>query len=222
LLVPAQLKQDRIAPGRCFSQPTPLSYGRSTSQKLVMNQISTEERDGFLEHAARRYYSLVGAAIRRHDPNHLYVGSRVHGRCIRRAVFRGAGAVDVVSVNYYHRWSAEGERMAGWVEASGRPFIISEWYAQMVNAPDAEASGAGFRVRSQTDRGLFYQNLTLGLLEHPGCVGWHWFKYGGDTDTASKGIVDRAYEPHVEFLDVVQELNEQAYALAAHFMRRGR
>lgn len=44
----------------------------------------------------------------------------------------------------------------------------------------------------------------------------------GDTDTASKGIVDRTYEPHAEFLDIMQELNEQAYALADHFLNRAK
>lgn len=42
----------------------------------------------------------------------------------------------------------------------------------------------------------------------------------GDIDTASKGIVDHTYEPHAEFLDIRQELNEQAYALADHFLSR--
>ena len=81
-----------------------------------------------------------------------------------------------------------------------------------------ETSGAGFRVRSQRDRGLFYQNLTLGLTEHPGCVGWHWFKYGGDGDGHSRGIVDRQYRPHTELLDVMQALNKQVYPLLAHFL----
>ena len=62
----------------------------------------------------------------------------------------------------------------------------------------------------------------LFLFAHPGGVGWHWFKYGGDIDTASKGIVDRTYEPHAEFLDIMQELNEQAYALADHFLNRAK
>ena len=65
--------------------------------------------------------------------------------------------------------------------------------------------------------------LFLILIRSPrSCVGWHWFKYGGDIDTASKGIVDRTYEPHAEFLDIMQELNERAYALADHFLNRAK
>ncbi len=179
--------------------------------------MSQDEQDGFLEYAAHRYYSIVNRAIKTCDPNHLYVGSRIHGRTIVEPVFRGARAADVVSVNYYHRWSAEHERMDRWIAASGRPFLVSEWYAMKLDDAGLEVSGAGFRVRTQRDRGLFYQNLVLGLLEHPGCIGWHWFKYGGDAGGSSRGFVSRQYEPHVEMLDVMQAVNGQVYPLAAHF-----
>jgi hypothetical protein len=48
----------------------------------------------------------------------------------------------------------------------------------------ANITGAGWTVRTQKDRGRFYQNYTLGLLKQPGCVGWHWFKYM-DNDLSS-------------------------------------
>jgi len=182
--------------------------------------ITEPEQEGFLEYAADRYTSIVAAAIRRHDPNHLYVGSRIHGRTIALPVFRGARHADVVSVNYYHRWSAEHERMDDWLKASGRPFLVSEWYAMKLDSEGVETSGAGFRVRSQRDRGLFYQNLTLGLLERPGCIGWHWFKYGGDAEGSSRGLVSTGFEPHTEVLGVMSELNSQVYPLADHFTRR--
>ena len=173
------------------------------------------DNDAFCTLVAERYYATVARAIRRRDPNHLILGSRIHGRCICGPTFRGAGAVDVVSVNYYHRWSAEPDRMAEWVRLAGRPFLVSEWYAM---APDVgeSVSGAGFRVRTQRDRGLFYQNLALGLLEHPGCVGWHWFKYGG----RHKGLVNDRFEPRRDVLDRMRELNSRVYPLAIHFLDR--
>ena len=183
-------------------------------------KMTGKDHDDFLTFVAERYYTICNNAIKKHDPNHLYVGSRVHGRCIRDATFRGAGACDVVSVNYYHRWSAEQERMDRWVKASGKPFLVSEWYAQSIESADTEASGAGFRVKSDAGRGLFYQNLTLGLLENPGCVGWHWFKYGGDGKGFHKGFVSRDYVPHVSMIRVMAELNRQVYPLAGYFQRK--
>jgi hypothetical protein len=195
-----------------------LAESRRETRRVPDADVSEEEQDGFLEHAAGRYYTIVNRAIKTHDPNHLYVGSRIHGRTIRPAVFRGAAAVDVVSVNYYHRWSPEHERLAAWVEESGRPFISSEWYAMKLDSAEVETSGAGFRVATQRDRGLFYQNMAIGLLEHPGCVGWHWFKYGGDAEGSSRGLVSTEFEPHTDVLDVMQQVNEQIYPLAEHFL----
>ena len=183
-------------------------------------KMSRADKDAFLEHAANRYYSVVGAAIRKYDPNHLFAGSRIHGRTIRPALFKGSKACDVVSVNYYHRWSAEGERLDNWVTLSGRPFIISEWYAQSLESASSKVTGAGFRVRTDRDRGLFYQNLTLGLLRNAGCVGWHWFKYSGDEKGFHKGIVNARFAPHTAMLDVMGALNRQVYPLAAHFHRQ--
>ena len=173
------------------------------------------DNDAFCTLVAERYYTAVAEAIRRHDPNHLVLGSRLHGRCIRGPTFRGARAVDVVSVNYYHRWSVEADRIAEWVRLSGRPVLVSEWHA-MALAPGEDVRSAGFRVQTQRDRGRFYQNFALGLLEHPGCVGWHWFKYG----SREKGIVTESFEPRRDALDLMRELNGQVYPLAIFFLDR--
>ncbi len=80
----------------------------------------------------------------------------------------------------------------------------------------ANKGGAGWLVRTQVDRGLFYQNFTLGLLGSPVCVGWYWFKYS-DNDPAdrmadrsnrdsNKGIVSNRYHEYPELLDAMREL----------------
>jgi hypothetical protein len=84
-------------------------------------------------------------------------------------------------------------------------------------------------VKSQHDRGLFYQNFTLGLLESKVCVGWHWFKYGDNdpsepnTDPsnrdANKGIVNFRYESYPALLEAMQMLNERVYSLVNYFDR---
>jgi hypothetical protein len=182
-------------------------------------KIHRDDQDAFREFLARRYYSVVSKAIRKYDPNHLYLGSRLNGRNIHPSVFRGAkGHVGVMSINYYHRWSGEQDRMKRWVACSGVPFIVSEWYAQSLATPDAAVSGAGFRVRSDRDRGLFYQNMTLSLLANRGCVGWHWFKYGGDGRDFHKGVVSNNYRPHTDLLELMGDVNGQVYALAEFFL----
>ncbi len=193
-------------------------WWQARSQRLGKTKIGAEDQAAFMEFLARKYYSIVSKAIKKYDPNHLYLGSRIHGRTIKPPVFKGAkGFVDVMTVNYYHRFSAEQDRLANWVACSDVPFIVSEWYAQSLESPNAQASGAGFRVKTDTDRGLYYQNLTLGLLENGGCVGWHWFKYGGDGQQFHKGIVSRDYTPHTEILKQMAQVNKNVYQLSTYF-----
>lgn len=193
---------------------------RNATGKANRKKPTREDQAAFLTFLADRYYTIVGNAIKKHDPNHLYLGSRVHGKCINPATFKGSSAVDVVSVNYYHRWTPEPDRITAWAKASGRPVLISEWYATVLPDPEVDFQGAGFRVKDQRDAGLFYQNHTLGLLEHPDCVGWHWFKYSPDCGRPGMGIVDPNYRPRREMLLNMKQVNRRLYQLADHFQEK--
>jgi len=135
----------------------------------------------------------------------------------------------VIGVNYYHAWSPDPELVANWVKWSGKPFLVTEWYAKGMDSGFANTTGAGWVVKTQADRGRFYQNFTLGLLESGGCVGWHWFKYrdndpnskGADPSNldSNKGIVNLSFEPYAPLLAAMHELNGQAYSLVAYFDR---
>ena len=118
--------------------------------------------------------------------------------------------------------------MTGWLQSAERPFIQSEWYAKQSDLA-AKAAGAGFRVATQLDRGLFYQNHALGLMDHPGAIGWHWFKYrdnypndkrGVPSNTDSnKGIVLLSLELYQPLMQAMDQLNRQVYSLADYFDR---
>jgi hypothetical protein len=93
----------------------------------------------------------------------------------------------------------------------------------------SNASGAGFTVKTQADRGRFYQNFTLALLKHPGCAGWHWFKYMDNDPTnkktdpsnrdSNKGFVNYLYEPWTDLLKAMKQVNSQVYALRDHLCK---
>jgi hypothetical protein len=194
--------------------------------------ISDEDRKAWLGHLADRYFGIVGRAIKRYDPNHLYLGSRFHAsekRCAE--VWKAAGRyVDVISVNVYGTWTPEAETLQPWAEWSGRPLLVTEWYAKGDDSGLANNTGAGWTVATQQERGWFYQNFTLALLESRVVVGWHWFKYMDNdpedlsTDPSNrdsnKGIVTTSYEPYRPLLDAMKPLNRAAYALTVHFDRR--
>ena len=194
--------------------------------------ITVQDEADFQAVVVERYFRIVSRAIKKYDPNHLFLGSRLYGSDLRYPeVFRAAGFhVDLVSVNYYRVWTPDPNRLAMWERESGRPVLITEWYAKGADSGLANTSGAGWLVRTQRDRGLFYQNFTLALLQSKVCVGWHWFKYA-DNDPedktvdpsnrdSNKGIVNNRYEPWKDLLDLMKPVNERAYALVEYFDRR--
>lgn len=215
--------------------------GRAAAEKWLRERhgaaataqdITEKDRQDFLEFVTERYLRIVGAAIRKHDPNHLFLGSRFHGAGVKYPeTFRAAGRhLDVIAVNYYHAWSPDPELLAMWERESGKPCMITEWYAKGMDAVGlANVSGAGWVVKTQKDRGRFYENFTLGLLESRSCVGWHWFKYidNDPADTkadpsntdSNKGIVTNRYEPYADLLTAMKRVNERVYRLTESFDR---
>lgn len=191
--------------------------------------VTEAEQADFLAYAVDRYFRTVGGAIRGADPNHLYLGARFHGQALRLPeVFRAAGPhVDVVSVNYYGAWTPDAERLAMWARESGRPVLVTEWYAKGMDSGMANTTGAGWLVRTQRDRGWFYQHFVLALLESRVVVGWHWFKYADNdpADTkadpsnldANKGIVGADYAPWLDLLAGMKAVNDRTYHLADYF-----
>jgi hypothetical protein len=198
--------------------------------KANATDITDEDQKAFLGYVVERYFSIVGRAIRKYDPNHLFLGSRLNGAALRLPeVFKAAGRhLDVVAVNYYHAWSPEPELIAMWQRESGKPFLVTEWYAKALDAPGlANTGGAGWVVKTQRDRARFYENFTLGLLETRSCVGWHWFKYAdndpADTKSdpsnrdANKGMVSNRYAPYAELVSAMERINERSYRLIDYF-----
>lgn len=199
--------------------------------QATIKDITEQDRKDFLALVTDRYYRIVSTAIKKYDPNHCFLGSRFHGAELNYPeVFRAAGAyVDVMAVNYYRTWTPSVEKLNLWSKESGRPILITEWYVKGADAGLANTSGAGWIVKTQEDRGRFYQHFTLGLLESKVCVGWHWFKYSDNdpaepgTDPsnrdANKGIVTARYETYPALLAGMKPLNDRVYGLTEFFDR---
>ena len=73
-----------------------------------------------------------------------------------------------------------------WSGESGKPFFVTEFYAKAEDSKLSNAGGAGWLVPTQTDRAKFFENFTLALIEHPGCAGFHYFRYMDDD--SNKGV----------------------------------
>ena len=210
-------------PGRVYAESWLKKQG------ITSQQITDEHREEFAGVVAERYYKVVSEAIRKYDPNHLYLGSRLHGKpkFIRQIVEAAGRYCDVVAINYYGAWTPSEKTMKHWGEWAQKPFIITEFYTKGMDSGLANTTGAGFTVQTQQERGYAYQHFVLGLLESGNCVGWHWFRYQDNDPTAkgadpsnldsNKGLIDNEYNLYKPLADAMKELNINAYRLADWF-----
>jgi hypothetical protein len=194
--------------------------------------ITEADKEAWVEHVYDRYLALTTAAIRKYDPNHLCLGPRFYGpETDSPAAFRAAGRhLDAIGINLYFVFGPKPGSIARWTEWSGRPVLMTEWYAKGMDSGLANTSGAGWTVPTQEDRGLFYQTFVLGALQEKNCVGWHWFKYQDNDPTdpkaeasnqdANKGLVTVRFVPYVPLAERMRSLNRRVYALADYFDRQ--
>ncbi|WP_431200399.1 hypothetical protein ACRQ5D_21850 [Mucilaginibacter sp. P25] len=177
----------------------------------------------------------VTAALKKYDPNHMYLGCRFNQQDRQELsnpeIFKVAGKyMDVISINHYRKWEPDSAQMADWEKWSGKPFLITEWYVKAQDSGLANNGGAGWIVKTQQDRGYFYENFALSLIKSKSCVGWHWFTYqDNDPDNlktdlsnrdSNKGIVDSDYEYYNPLVQQIKELNKQVFNLVQYFDKR--
>jgi hypothetical protein len=192
-----------------------------------MADVNDQDRLAFTGFYFETYIKKVAAAVRKYDPNHLYLGCRFNQETEElqnSEMFKVAGKyADIISINHYRKWEPVQSIMTNWTNWSGRPFMITEWYTKGEDSGLPNKSGAGWNVPTQKDRGYFYQNFTIELLKSKACVGWHWFTYQDNdpldltTDASNrdsnKGIVSTNYVPYQPLLDNMKMLNDHVYEL---------
>ena len=192
--------------------------------------INDADRLAFTGFYLETYLKKVTAAIRKYDPNHLYLGCRFNQEkeeLQNPEMFKVAGKyADIISINHYRKWEPVQSIMANWTNWSGRPFIITEWYTKGEDSGLPNRTGAGWNVPTQADRGYFYQNFTIELLKSKACVGWHWFTYQDNdplnlkTDPSNrdsnKGMVNSNFEPYKPLMENMKMLNNHVFELIQH------
>ena len=202
------------------------------------NDILPEFYELFRGFVWDRYYNVVTTAMRKYDPNHMLLGTRfLTGVRSAEWVLKFAGKyLDCITINWYGTWQPQAESVYLIAKSANCPFMITEFYAKAGDSGLGNTSGAGQFVATQKDRGMFYQNYTLRLLEAKNCVGWHWFQYldndprnavmpdGRIRDVSStnsnKGIFSNEHEEYTDCTRYMAEINKNAYRLIEYFDKK--
>jgi hypothetical protein len=159
---------------------------------------------------ADAYFRTVADTLKRHDPAHLYLGSRFWTRT-PEVVDACAQYCDVMSFNVYSH-GVDGDPWRT-LDQLGKPVIIGEFH---FGSTDRGMFAPGLvDVGSEEARGSAYARYLKTVVDNPAFVGCHWFQYVDqplvgrllDGENHHIGLVSVADVPYRAFVTAVRRAN---------------
>ena len=169
-----------------------------------------ERRRQFVVSAFEKYLAMVGAALKKYDPNHLNLGIRFGGNP-PGYISKAARIFDVYSLNTYEYEPTRQVKTA--YQLSGRPVIIGEFHFGV----PADGLGAGLvQVRDQKERGVAYRYYVEQAAALPGFLGAGWFT---GVDESVTGRMD-GENYNIGFVDVTDRAYPELVSAAKETFKR--
>jgi hypothetical protein len=178
-----------------------------------------EDMGAFVKELAGRYFSTVREALRKYDPNHLYLGARFAWLVYEKFAWTtqeveeaAAQYCDVISFNIYlskldSRWD--------FLKLLDKPAMIGEF---TMGAPDRGIYPEILGANSQADRARMYQEYVNSVVDHPALVGCHFFEYldepptgRGDGENIVTGFVTVTDSVYPEMVSAAKKLRAEVY-----------
>lgn len=202
------------------------SAGFALPSTSLGNPAVIRDLAAFTQRFAEAYFHAVAEALHRHDPDHLYLGSRFAWRT-PEAVEACARWCDVVSFNLYQRSIANDHDEWTRFHALAKPALIGEFH---FGSTDRGLFWEGLvGAGSEKERGPAYARYLRAVVDNPDFVGAHWFQYTDepltgrtlDGENAHVGFVTVADLPYTEFVAAAREANLSVLRELERGPRRG-
>jgi len=183
----------------------PATATQSKLKEFLAKGDTPARRKEFVIAAFEKQLELVGAALRKYDPNHLNLGIRFGGTPTEE-VLRCGRVFDVCSINVYeYEPTKQVERT---FRITGRPVLIGEFH---FGVPE-NGLGAGLvQTRDQVERAKGYRYYVEQAAALPGFIGAHWFTWRDepvlgrmDGENYNIGFVDVTDRPYPELVDAAK------------------
>jgi hypothetical protein len=176
-----------------------------------------ERRKEFVYATYVKFITMVNAAIKKHDPNHLNLGLRFGGSPPEE-ITRVSAQVgfDVFSINIYG-YSTGNDRLNKIEELTGLPIIIGEFH---FGVPGRGMAPGLAQTISQEERGAAYRYYVENAAAHPSMVGTHWFQWRDqpptgrfDGENYNIGVVDVTDRPYPGLIDAMRETHGRLFKI---------
>jgi hypothetical protein len=163
------------------------------------NSAVISDLSAFSRQFAEAYFRTIAEALRRHDPDHLYLGSRFVWETTE-AVEACARWCDIVSFNRYVRSIADDPDEWARFHKLGKPALIGEFHFGSVDRGLFWEGIVG--VGRESERGPAYARYLRAIADNPDFVGAHWFQY---LDEPLTGRTLDGENGHVGFVTVTDQ-----------------
>ena len=139
------------------------------------SEAMRDDMRAFVRALARRYFQTVRDALKKYDPNHLYLGSRFSSYT-PESVEACAEFCDVMSFNIYRQRVEHAQWQ--FLDNLGKPVIIGEFH---MGAVDRGMFHSGLvSTPNQSARAASFMNYVRSVVDNPVFVGCHYFKYNDE------------------------------------------
>jgi hypothetical protein len=168
-------------------------------------EVPAGVREPFEAHYADTYAATIKRLLRKHAPNHLYLGCRFTRVPPAESIVRAIGShVDVLSVNCYSK-VPERDPFDYWHAWSGKPILIGEHHWAQCGPRQAPPLWPCFEPQ---ERERMYVDFVRTWLSRPYALGCHWFQWFDQHITGRPsngenqiiGLVDVTDQPHDDLL----------------------
>lgn len=194
-------------------------YGATGAITDAMKQ----DMSTFITAFARQYFTVVRNALKKLDPNHLYLGCRFAAFTEEEAK-AAAEVCDVVSFNVYDR-GIDIKRLA-FTKELNKPCMIGEFH---FGALDRGMFHPGLvPAADQKARAQMYREYVNSVADHPAFVGCHWFEYvdepitgrAYDGENYNIGFVTVTDTPYPEMVAAAKQTHQALYTRRASARRK--
>ncbi|MFC0213001.1 hypothetical protein ACFFK0_11135 [Paenibacillus chartarius] len=195
------------------------SFAELKDASIDIAKVPSADVSEFIKLASRTYFSTIKNIIRRHDTNHLFLGSSVVPTW-RTSLEWDSGAMDYVDAFSVDNYVNNADWIARY-EAFGKPLLNLE-FTFSTTQRGLSPVNAGTTVSSTVYRGTAFKSFVEAQVAHPLFVGTGWFSYYDQAVTWRKdgenfniGLVNQQDQPYKEMVEIMKTVNaglEQVHA----------
>ena len=175
-------------------------------KKYLERGDTPERRKIFVYDTYTRFITIVNAAIKKYDPNHLNLGLRFGGSAPEE-IIRASGGFDVFSFNNYG-YTVNQNIIDRVNDLTGLPMIIGEFH---FGVPERGLAPGLAQTANQNERGTAYRYYVENAAANPSIIGTHWFQWVDqpatgrfDGENYNIGFVDVTDRPYIELVNAAK------------------